>query len=306
MAEQDSGLLDLLVLLFKDTDHKSLNDPHFFSLVDGAISRLGQWPGIIDRFHRRIAKTTNGQKVYFEQFVNIDKLNLYFGEGLRYYMHENRKPEAQLFGHSLLCFNSWLTGNHSLLHHHFKETIRYNLDETTNMFVSARYFASELFYNEITSKSPGPVLDKARDFYASLNMFKTDANSFPAFDYIMAETLVLLQQYDEALYYIQRALRKRNSHVPTYMNTKMYESIYLFHATALWHLGRIEKARDIFDTINPTNFHFLSKQYNTILYILLKKRMDRGKNYDKQLAYLVQQTGFRQLVADTAFMKEAS
>lgn len=306
LPEHDSGLLDLLILMFKDTDHKSINDPHFFALIDGTISRLGQWPNIIDRFHCRIAKTVNGQRIYFEQFVNIDKLNSYFGEGLRYYLHEKRKPEAQLFGHSLLCFNSWLTGNHTLLHHHYKEIIRYNIDETTDMFVCARYFASEMFYNDMNGKSLAPIIDKARDFHTSINMFRNDANSFPAFDYIMAETLVLLQQYDEALYYIQRALKKRNSHMPTYLNSKMYESINLFQATALWHSGRTEKARDIFDTLNITNFHFLSKQYNTILYILLKRKLDKGKNYDKQLCYLVQQTGFRQLFAGNTMLKEAS
>ncbi len=304
--DHDSGLLDLLILMFKDTDHKSINDPHFFALIDGTISRLSQWPNIIDQFHCRIAKTVNGQRIYFEQFINIDKLNSYFGEGLRYYLHEKRKPEAQLFGHSLLCFNSWLTGNQTLLHHHYRETIRYNIDETTDMFLCARYFSVELFYYDVTGKALAPILDKARDFQSSANMFKPDANAFPGFEYIMAETLVLLQQYDEALYYIHRALKKRNSHVSTYMNAKMYESICLFQATALWHSGKTEKARDIFDTINTTNFHFLSKQYNTILYILLKRKMDRGKNYDKQLCYLVQQTGFRQLYSGNDMMKAAS
>jgi hypothetical protein len=47
-------------------------------------------PGAFDRFQRAIAKTRNGQEFYFEQFVNLDELNSFYGDGLRYYFMKNK------------------------------------------------------------------------------------------------------------------------------------------------------------------------------------------------------------------------
>lgn len=305
ISNQDTGLLDFLTLLFRDTDIQCINDTTYINLIHVTINNLEQWPTIIDRFQCRIAKTINGQIFYFEQFINIDKLNSYFGEGLRYYLHEKRKPEAQMRGHSLLCLNGWLTANHRATQRHYLEVIRYNLDETTDMFVCGRYFATQLFYADTMDKEFDPILHRAREFYMTLNTSRMAAKSFPAFEYILSETLVLLRQYSEAIFYINELIKKRNNYIPTNISSRLFESVYLFQATALFNIGKIEKARDVFDTINTTNFNFLAKQYNSILYLLLKKQIDKRKNQDKQLCYLVQQTGFKTLFNAAAVADKA-
>ncbi|MET0636778.1 MAG: hypothetical protein ABWZ25_12180 [Chitinophagaceae bacterium] len=302
----DTALLDFLVLLFKDSDAKAINDATYIGLVEATIRHLNHWPAIIDHFQCRISKTVNGQKFYFEQFVNIDKLNSYFGSGLRYYLHEKRKPEAQIFGHSLLCFNSWLTTNPEALEQNYRDVMHYNIDGTMDMFVCGRYFAAQLYYLDMTGNPPESVIYTAREFYQSVNLTNSPAKNFPAFEYVMAECLVLTHQYDEALLYIQDAIRKRNSYVPSHITSKLFESIYLFHASALCGMGKFEKSRDIFDSINTNNFHFLTKQYNTILYITLKRKLDRRNTEDKQLEYLCDQTGFRQLFPSIAKLNEVS
>ncbi len=72
---------------------------------------LQRHPELIDKFQRNIAKIKNGQDFYFEQFINIDGLNSYYGMGLRYYLNEKKTAEAQIFGHSILCAKNWLLEN---------------------------------------------------------------------------------------------------------------------------------------------------------------------------------------------------
>jgi hypothetical protein len=303
-GQQDSSLLDFLILLFRDADLKSLDETSYCSLIHTTISKLEQWPDVINSLQCRIAKTDNGQKLYFEKFINIDKLNSYYGEGLRYYLLETRKPEAQLFGHSLLCYSSWLTGNHEAVKKHFLKVTSYNIDEANDMFVCGRYFATRLFHADVVANDFEPILDKAIEFFDSSNMKKNAAKSFPGFEFIMAETLILLHQYNDALFYINEAIKKRNNQLPANINSKLFESLYLFKATALFHTGKIEKAKEIFDTIGTCNFNFLSKQYNTILYLLLKKQIEKRGFHDKQISYLVQQTGFSQLSPNTVWLKK--
>ncbi|HEV7621858.1 MAG TPA: hypothetical protein VGO09_09000, partial [Flavisolibacter sp.] len=103
VKNMDTGLLNYLIMLFKNTEVNNSIDITYFSFVHHTINYLEKHQHMIDAFQRGISKTRNGQNYYFEQFINIDKLNSYYGDGLRYYLNERKDKNAQVFGYSLLC-----------------------------------------------------------------------------------------------------------------------------------------------------------------------------------------------------------
>src|SRR5688500_18463666 len=75
-----SDLLNFLILLFRDFDIRGADDLTYINLIHEIITNLEKWPQVIDEFQSQISKTANGQFFYYEQFVNIDKLNSYYGD----------------------------------------------------------------------------------------------------------------------------------------------------------------------------------------------------------------------------------
>jgi tetratricopeptide (TPR) repeat protein len=293
---QDNSFVNFLVLLFRDFEVKSTNDITYIQLIHKIINNLEHWPAMIDTFQREIAKTASGQVFYYEQFINIDKLNSFYGKGLHYYLNEKKTVEAQLLGHSLLCLQSWLTMNDEGVENHYQEVLRHSVDENIHPFISARFFATQLYKCEISSNETEAILIQTREFYDNIRYSKFVHQNFPYFEYVLSEALVLTNQYEEALFYITEALKKRNYHVPPNVDLRLFESIYLFQAIALANIGKREKAKDILGSINTENFYFLSRHFNSILYLLQKGTFQKKEFLQKQVQYLVQQTGFKKLV----------
>src|SRR3982750_406427 len=93
-------VLRYLISLFRDAPALTTGEDHFFlSLVQQTIVFLERNPSLIDRFQREIAKTPAGQYYYFEQSVNMDRLNGYYGDGLRHYLRGKNTNEARIFAH---------------------------------------------------------------------------------------------------------------------------------------------------------------------------------------------------------------
>jgi len=296
-ANSGSDLLNFLILLFRDFDIKGIEDTTYINLIHEIINNLEKWPQVIDEFQSQIAKTPNGQFFYYEQFVNIDNLNSYYGDGLHYYLHERKDPQAQIFGHSLLCFRSWLSMHKEEVYNHCQEVFQYNINETIHPSVCGRYFASQLYQAEVYDYDLEPILSAAREFYTGTKYSKAVSQGFPYFEFILSEALILTQQYEEALFYIIEALKKRNNYVPPYVDLKSFESIYLFHAIALKNIGKAEKAKEMLEMINVNNFYFLAKKFNLVLFLLQKQSFQKRDFLRGQLDYLIKQTGFKKLVA---------
>ena len=290
------GLLNFLVLLFNDSNIKNKDDITYINLVRDVINNLEKWPNVIEDFQQQVARKVNGQTFYFEQFINIDKLNSYYGNGLRYYLNEKKSVDAQIFGHSLLCFRNWLTINDEGVLKHFNALKNLTPHPTAHPFISGRYYAAMLYYSDVFKGDTDLVLMAARDFYAGLKLVKHPDQCFPCFEYIMAEALILVNHYDEAMYYINESVKKRNNHLPPHIDVRLFESIFLFKAIALSKSGRVEESKEIFDIINTGNFYFLSKQFNSILYLLLKRSYLHKEFLDRQLQYLFKHTGFKRLI----------
>jgi cell division protein FtsB len=292
-GQQNTDLLFYLVMLFKETEVSDESDFTFFRFVRQTITFLEYHPDLIDQFQREIAKTNNGQLYYFEQFVNIDRLNVFYGDGLRYYLHEKRTMEAQIFGNYLLCLRYWLVMDGENLEKHYHAVIQYDLNKKSSPATAARYYAAQLMQ---AGTDPDSILIKARLFYAAVSLTIDNFVSVFRFYCILSHALLLTRQYEEALFYIDEFLKNKKKYVLPPTENSLAESIHLFKAIALVRLGEKAAGKEWLDSLNTGNFFFLSKQYLNILYLSIKQFLKKSSSEQKQLQYLVRTTGFVKLL----------
>jgi hypothetical protein len=293
---QNADLLHYLVMLFKETEVVDPNDATFSRLVRQTITFLEFHPELIDQFQREIAKTSNGQTFYYEQFVNFDRLNGYYGDGLRYYLHEKKNVDAQVFGHYMLCLRYWLTMNNKNLEKHYHQIMHCELNKKSSASTVAHYYAAQLMHAHTFQTDPEPVLIKTRQYYSTISQAKDFSLALFRFYMTMSHTLLLTEQYDEALFYIEEFLKNRKKFELRSMERNFSESILLFKAVAMLHLGNKPAAREWLESVNSSNFFVLSKQYNTILYLSLKQHLKKSSYEQEQLKHLVKITGFVRLM----------
>jgi hypothetical protein len=293
--EEDQILLSYLTLFFKKIEVCKRNDTTFLRIVQQTILHLEQYPAIIDRFQQEIAKTKNGQTFYFEQFVFIDKLNSYYGKGLQYYLNEKKTKKAQLFGHSLLCYQSWLTQNNQEVEKHYKKVIELKIDKLGSAPLMARYFATQLYYNNVIGLNNESILVKIRQFYLSMKGRNESYSCLNCFEVILAEALTLVAQFDEALFYIDEFLEKVKTNICAYIDVALCENICLLKAIVFAHTGKEMNAYEILQDINPYKFCFLSKKYQNILYLSIEQILKNKIEHKEQRQHLIQETGFVRL-----------
>jgi hypothetical protein len=290
-----TGILNYLTVLFKSTAVKEPNDETFLTLVKHTVQFIQKHPALTDKFQRAIAKTKNGQDFYFEQFVNVDQLNSFYGEGLRYYLNEKKTPEAQIFGHSLLCMRAWLTNDAGDLKKHFDELSKYRPGKSTLPFICGRYFAAHLLFADMNGLDPERILIEAHHAHSGIKPGADQYRLFPVFEFVFSLALVLTRHYGEALYYADYALENYpDTH--GYLEQGFLKRLHLVKALALAHSGQKEKAEKIYQQMRPSQFYFLTKKTNTILYLLLARHLNKSNSkLDEQFYELLQQTGFVKL-----------
>ncbi len=289
---QDHIVLSYLTLFFKQIEVCKKTDLTYLSLVQQTILHLEHYPSIIDRFQREIAKTKNGQSFYFEQFIFIDKLNSYYGSGLHYYLNEKKTREAQLFGHSLLCFRAWLIQDYEGVEKHSEKVMECGVDESISHPVNARYFATQLYYAHVFGVGIEAIIVEARRFYLSMLRSKEDNTGLNCFEVIIAEALILTSQYEEALFYIDEVLKNVKTNIPSYIDVALYENVSLLKSIVFAHTGKKLKAYEILQDINPYKYSFLSRQYLNILYLSNKQFLRNNNEDEMQIRHLIAETGF--------------
>ncbi len=306
--KENRNFLNYLITLFKSTQVKDTNDETFLALVKHTITFLCQNPKLADKFQRAIVKTKNGHEFYFEQFVHIDKINSFYGEGLRYYINEKKTPETQIFGYSLLCQRDWLINDHSALKKNFEHIKIQSLSRAMRSFVYGKYFAAHLFYADAFGLDTERILIEAYQVHSEIKPSKNSYKLFQSFEYTFPIALVLTKHFEEALYYINYAfVTYPETH--SYMDQGCYKKMSLLKAIALTKTGEEEYAAKIFNQLRPSQFYFLSKKMDTILYLLLAGYLKKS-NYklEKQLMDLIEETGFikLQLLKENDFAMQSS
>lgn len=292
----NTDLLYYLVMLFKETEVNDVNDHTFSRLVRQTITFLEYHPTLIDQFQREIAKTPNGQLFYYEQFINVDKLNTYYGDGLRYYLHEKKTIEAQLFGNYLLCFRYWLVMDPINIGKYYQHIIQCDINKKISADTAAYYYAAQMLHAHATGSDPEGILIKSRQYYTTIVGTKENYLEVARFYNTLSQALLLTGQHEEALFYIDEFLRFKKKFVLPDSACALVESMQLFKAIALVHLGDKAAAKSVLDGLNTCNFFFLDKQYMTILYLSLRQHLKKSSYEQTQLQYLVRTTGFVKLL----------
>jgi hypothetical protein len=290
-------VLHYMVSLFRDTPVKDENDPTFLSMVVNTLNFLHHHPFLADKFQSQVAKTRNGQEFYFEQFINIDKLNAWYGDGLRYYYTEKQTPNAQVFAHSLLAFRYWLTCNDKMLKKHATTVQQQPFNEASAQpFILGRNYATLLYLGHALHLPVEDIIKESFEYHKKLSRNIKKDLSFPRFELYMAEALVLTGHYEDGLHYVWYAEKNyKVEHEHTGWR-KFLQGFYLLQAIAYYKSGDLAAAGELYDRINPADFYFLRKKFSNILYLLLTEKLKRQHiKHSQQLSQLLQETGYQRL-----------
>lgn len=191
-----------LVSLFKNLNAEDDNNPVVESVVSQTILFLERNPSMIDRFQREIADTSAGQYYYFERAVNMDRLNGYYGDGLRLYLRAKNNNEAVVFANSIQVFRYWLTYETEQVE---KAMSAIRAITATNSFpphIYARYIAARLYYAHIKGDAIDKITAEASKYYmASISRSGILSSDF---ELIVTEALVLTNHYTEGKEYIKK------------------------------------------------------------------------------------------------------
>jgi hypothetical protein len=260
------------------------------ALLQQTVIFLERNPFLIDRFQREIALTPAGQYYYFERYVNMDRLNDYYGDGLRYYIRAKNTDHAKIFANSLFVFRDWLTGDISRLKKHMNE-----IDAVYNGFeysppVMGRYFAAKLLHAHSLEESPEKVLNEALKYYGTI-AGKKGATSNPHFELLICEALALTNQKNEALEWLNRGkyfLPDKDLIPESY---EMWENILKYRPTAALNRNFLLVYKKNLKKNQPSPTVF-NKAYIQSIRIAL----NHDRREIKSLSTLVEQTGFQRLL----------
>jgi len=170
-------------------------------------------------------------------------------------------------------------------------------EETVDKVIQARIFATKLFAADVEGSEVKTIINQARKYYSLRKISEFRNKTYQSFEYVLSEALILIKEYDEALFYIDETIEKEKRYVFSEdFELKQLESIYLFKAIALANKGELKKSKEVLDSITTSNFYFLSKQFNLILYLSLKQRFKNSDALQYQIDYCIKETGFKRLI----------
>ena len=289
-------LLNYIVTVFMQTPVKDLLDKTFLTLAKHTISLLNNNNDLLaDKFMNVVSKTKTGQDLYFEHFVNTDKLNSYYGNALRYYLHAKATEEASLFAHSLITIKYWLNNNQEKLLRQGDYLLdRTPIADTMAPYIMTRYFAALLLYADAASMSADEILIDIYKYYSSPTL-NDNKEQLIYFEYVIAEALMLTGHSQDALYYLRNYRSSINKSEYSIFFISL-DNLKLLDALAHYQTEKYNTAERLFDEIVTSDFHFLNKHFASILYLQLMNKLKRkNEKIIETRTKLIQQTGFIRL-----------
>ncbi|MES2775226.1 MAG: hypothetical protein V4722_13645 [Bacteroidota bacterium] len=291
-------VLHFLVSVFRNTEVRDTYDNTFLHVIMQTIKFLNANKFLTDKFQSLIAKTENGNNFYFEQLVNVDKLNSFYGNGLRYYLKEKGTAEAEVFTASLYVLKYWLSGEDEKL---LKSAVNLNNpDADLNMhpYIKARQAAALLFASCLENVDSEPIRITIHNMHENIASCPQNRKFLGHFTYIISEALLMTGHDAEALHYIRETKKFDECRKSDHSILNDTQSYNLLEAFALYKMGEHKKAEKKFNEIKSSEFPFLNKRLCCILYILLLKKIkprEKDLRYEEQLQGLVKETGFKRL-----------
>ncbi|WP_276502632.1 hypothetical protein [Terrimonas pollutisoli] len=276
-----------LVSLFKNIPVSENYMPVMEPIVQQTIIFLERNPSLIDRFQREIAITKGGQYYYYERCVNMDRLNGYYGDGLKYYLRAKNNNEAKIFANSLLVLRYWMTEDLSLLEKHMKEALRIYTDGDYSPNTMSRFFAARLYYLNAKNDSPEKILSDIAKYY-NTNIYGAKEVSILSFDLIICEALTLTNQKTEALDWL-----KKSKNLSSEKDYKDINALTILENILLNSYAPVKTRNYLLNPKkgkrHPSVQSALNKKYLRILQLSLKPE----KKEHNELNTLVEATGYR-------------
>lgn len=292
-------VLHFFVSVFKESVVIEPNNPLFINMVIETIKFLNVNKFLTDKFQSLISKTTSGNNYYFEQLVNVDSLNSFYGNGLRYYVKEKGTQEAEVFTASLYVFKYWLSGEDEKLVKSSAKVLAYTSSANLHPCMLARQYAAILFYHDVTKTDSEITRIKIHNSYFDLTTSATNNKFLNHYIYIVSEALMLTGYPEDALFYLKQ-IKVRDEDSENNYDPFNYSQVYsLTEAYALYNLGKIKQAESKVKEIKSSEFPYLNKKFSGILYLSLLKKftpVNKSIRYKEQMISWVEETGFKRLL----------
>lgn len=287
-------VLRYMISLFRHTQVAAQQERIFYPLVEQTIVFLERNPSLIDKFQREIAKTATGQYYYYEKLANIDRLNDYYGDGLRHYVRAKSTEEGKVFAHSMQVFRYWLTKNKEELVKHMSAVSSITSTSEFPDHILGRFIAAKLYHAHVKESPIDSITAEARRYHAGIIARREDSPfSFPDFELIICEALVLTGHYDEGAEFIW--------HGKSYLAASGQDKNSLYN---LWEdITNIKRrSKDKKKSNDPEHkqliYQSFSRKYNTIIWLLsLATPENKQAGNMQQFRELVHETGYKRLLS---------
>lgn len=291
----EKSLLNYFLSMFQIPVVNDSENKVYLSFVQKAIRFIGHNPGLADKFQNLVAKTPHGQKFYFESFVNLDKLNSYYDNGLRYYLNENRSSEGLLFVNSVKIQKFWLNGLRERVLDYGHLLAECRPSSSSSLFLHCRYFMAMLFYNNIALLDTEVLIHAIHRCHSKFAEVKNSDVALLQFEYGVAEALLLTGHYSNAVYFLEEA-QKRYTDPELSKYVVSPENLNLLSSIAFYNLDQKSLAEKYFNAIRPSGFFFTAKKFYGILYLQLARELKRkNPKYVELITSLIAETGFERL-----------
>jgi len=292
------SVLYFLVSIFRDASVKDVNDFAFSSMMINIIKFLNSNKFLTDRFQSMIAKSDNA-KYYYEGFINVDKLNSFYGNGLRYYLREKGTVDVEVFTSWLYIFKYWLSGEDEKLIKNMEILQSINYAHDLHPYTKIRHLSSLLFYNHVMALDNEKTVIEMHNVYQELIGKDVVRKNLYSFLFIISVSLFLVGYAEDSVFFINES-KKISGRNTSQSDQFEYAQLYLLiESYALHQNGENKKATMLFEQIKATEFPFLSRKFATIIYLLLQKRIRPSKSdarNEQNLQTLIDDTGFKKLI----------
>jgi hypothetical protein len=202
---------------------------------------------------------------------------------LRHYLRGKNTNEAMIFAHSLQIFRYWLTKNTEYMERHMSELLSLHVTQNYPSHILGRYIAAKLLYAAIKEESIDRILAEAKKYHTIIKI--SHGNSFPDFELIVCEALILTGHPEEATEYIP----SNKSFFPgtTESAFGLWEDILKNKRS--WH-DKVPKNNN--KAVHAPNHH-LTKRYTIIVkHSFGRPLKNKLASRSVQLGDLVKETGF--------------
>jgi len=230
-------------------------------------------PALFERVYRQLAKNEMGRRFYFDLFPDYEMLSSFQYKGYELYLKYDNTYEGKMFARCLLFLKSFFINDDQGMKHWLQEiNATYQPETTLHPYVLGRVYQVKLigsyFFNK---KEIRPVIKTVFRLEKIQPRNKRNlAWEFPGFHYFACDGLWHVGEW-EALRQLSEIALNEFDRFTEFGWNGYYGHLYLYNALALAKLGRIKEAEKNMKYINPDRFYFISKDYFTRLYNILKK-----------------------------------